>query len=243
MTPEPGSVLILSPGEIRIGFDRKPDTNTVDATSVILEASGGDGTFTDGNESTVTATSITVPVDSDRSLVFDLDGVSLSDDTYRFTIKGDGGSAMLDESGDALDGEYSASLPSGNGTAGGDFQVTFEMDSLEATLSDIQAKVLTPNCATSGCHEGPSSYVVNDLPEGMDLTNTSSSYSELVGVVSLQDSNFDRVEPNDPDNSYLIQKLEGTASEGQQMPRGADPLRTEVIAKIREWITNGANNN
>ena len=74
----------------------------------------------------------------------------------------------------------------------------------------------------------------------MDLTDANASFASLVGVTSLEDANFMRVEANDPDNSYLIQKLEGTASTGAQMPFGATPLDQATIDNIRTWIDNGA---
>jgi hypothetical protein len=53
-----------------------------------------------------------------------------------------------------------------------------------------------------------------------------------------------RVAPGDPDNSYIIQKLEGHAAVGAQMPFGCPTtqpcLTTDTIAFIRQWITNGA---
>ena len=49
-----------------------------------------------------------------------------------------------------------------------------------------------------------------------------------------------RVAPNDPDNSYLIMKLEGTQATGQQMPIGAAALDQTVIDVVRQWITDGA---
>jgi hypothetical protein len=53
-----------------------------------------------------------------------------------------------------------------------------------------------------------------------------------------------RVKPGDPDNSYIIQKLEGHAAVGAQMPDGCPTsqpcLTTSTIAFIRQWITNGA---
>jgi hypothetical protein len=49
-----------------------------------------------------------------------------------------------------------------------------------------------------------------------------------------------RVAAGDPDNSYLIQKLEGTAAEGAQMPFGGAPLEQAVIDGIRQWIADGA---
>ena len=63
-------------------------------------------------------------------------------------------------------------------------------------------------------------------------------FLELVGVPSSQNAAISRVAPTDPDNSYLIQKLEGNA--GTQMPLGGAALDPAVIAEIRLWITNGA---
>ena len=78
------------------------------------------------------------------------------------------------------------------------------------------------------------------LPGGMDLTNADASFANLVGVPSVQVPELSRVEAGDPDNSYLIHKLEGTASEGVRMPFGGTPLEQAVIDDIRQWITDGA---
>ena len=43
----------------------------------------------------------------------------------------------------------------------------------------------------------------------------------------------------DPDNSYLIHKLEGTQAVGIQMPP-AGPLQQAIIDDIRQWIDDGA---
>ncbi len=54
---------------------------------------------------------------------------------------------------------------------------------------------------------------------------------------------LDRVEPGDPDNSYLIHKLEGTQAVGDRMPQGGPFLDEETIGDIRQWIADGAPNN
>ena len=59
-----------------------------------------------------------------RSAVMDLASVRLVPDLYGITLLGSGGAAVLDLSGNALDGE-SVLLPSGDGAAGGDFTATF----------------------------------------------------------------------------------------------------------------------
>ena len=62
------------------------------------------------------------------------------------------------------------------------------------------------------------------------------------GVDSIQQPGTFRVLPGDPNNSYLIHKLEGAVGiVGTQMPPpprlAIDPT---VIAEIRQWIQDGA---
>lgn len=105
---------------------------------------------------------------------------------------------------------------------------------VESKLSSIQENIFDKKCAIPTCHSGAGA------PLGLDL-DAGQSHGNLVGVQAIQ-SSLDRVEPGDPDNSFLIRKLEGTlgGGEGQQMPRNADPLSVKEIQAIRDWITNGA---
>ena len=112
------------------------------------------------------------------------------------------------------------------------------MNGSGVTLTQIQQQVFTPIC--SGCHSGPTS---DFLPSGMNLTATN-SFAALVGVESIQVAGLNRVEPGDPDNSYLIDKLEGRQAEGtSQMPQGGPFLPQETIDMIRDWISDGAPDN
>lgn len=104
---------------------------------------------------------------------------------------------------------------------------------LEANFNSIQTKLFDTTCAVSGCHLGSSA------PHGLQLS-AGDSYGLLVGVPSGGVPALNRVEPFDPDNSYLIQKLEGTAAVGLRMPRGGTPLVQSDIDAIRLWISNGA---
>ena len=101
----------------------------------------------------------------------------------------------------------------------------------EPTLASIQENVFTPICTE--CHAGA------NAPQGLRL-EAGMSYGMLVNVASSQVPDLDRVEPGDPDNSYLIRKLEGTASVGARMPFGGPYLEAGVISAIRQWITDGA---
>lgn len=102
---------------------------------------------------------------------------------------------------------------------------------LSATFNSIQANVFSPVC--TACHAGASA------PLGLRL-DEANSYSLLVGVPSTEVPSILRVKPGDPNNSYIIQKLEGHAAVGGQMPLGGSPLPAATIAFIRQWITDGA---
>ncbi|MCH9695629.1 MAG: Ig-like domain-containing protein [Gammaproteobacteria bacterium] len=240
LSPIPDSALVAAPPNIVAMFDREITPSSVNSMTFLLEASGGDATFVDGNETLITAANISLPAMAPASATFDLSGVTLADDTYRVRLLGSGATNIMDLDANALDGEFSGTFPSGDGSAGGDFEASFTLSVpvSGATLDDIQASVFSVSCASSGCHSGPSG---NNLPAGMDLTNADASFANLVGVSSQQQAALLRVAAGDPDNSYLIQKLEGTAATGLRMPLGAAALDQAVIEDIRQWITDGAN--
>ena len=64
----------------------------------------------------------------------------------------------------------------------------------------------------------------------------------LVGM-SANGEAIDYVIPNDADGSYIVMKLEGRQTVGQQMPRGGTPLDATDLTNIKNWINNGAPNN
>ena len=108
------------------------------------------------------------------------------------------------------------------------------------TLSQIQASVFTAKC--SGCHNG-SNPPNGALPGSQNLT-AGNSFAALVNVASLEQPALLRVKPGDPANSYLIQKLEGSAGiSGQRMPLGGPYLDQATIDQVKSWITSGAPNN
>jgi Bacterial Ig-like domain len=104
-----------------------------------------------------------------------------------------------------------------------------------ADFQSIQDNVFTPIC--SKCHIGASA------PEGLQL-DAAHSYNLLVGVPSAENPSLLRVKPGDPDNSYMVRKIEGPTAGiiGMQMPLGENPLSPATIAAIRQWVTNGAPN-
>jgi hypothetical protein len=238
VSPAPGASLSAAPVNITVGFTKDLDASTVNSMTLELVGAGGDGQFTDGNEVTVSATAISVPAANPRSAVFDVSGAMLGDDTYRFVIRGNGASVVLDTEGLVLDGEYFGSFPTGNGSGGGDFVTTFTVGAaagLEPNLNSIQDLVFSPTCATSGCHSGA-------MPSAeLDLSDAMTSYTELVGVESSGVAGRILVIAGDAANSYLIEKLGPNPSAGQQMPPGGrTPVPDADIDVIRQWIDSGA---
>ena len=235
----PDSTLTAAPAQIIAGFDRELDASTVNVNTFILEASNNDDIFDNGNDVAITAASISVPSANTQSAIFDLTGVALADDTYRVRLLGSGASIIMDLDANALDGEFSGAFPSGNNAAGGDFAAQFMLAvpvAIGPTLDQIQAAVFTPTCATSTCHSN------GNQAAGLALGDADTSYAELVGEFSNQNGQAAvmLVAPMDPDASYLIRKLEGTAGiTGGRMPPGA-ALSQSDIDQIRQWITDGA---
>jgi hypothetical protein len=241
LSPSPNST--VDPAaltQIVAGFTREVNATTVNATTFTLERSV-DGLFDNGNDVTVTAGPGGVgrsPMNPNAA-VFDLNGVALPDDTYRVTLRGNGAAVIQDLDNNALDGEFPGLFPSGNGAAGGDFVVQFNVQApvvLGPTLPQIQAVVFTPNCATSNCHD-------STARANLDLSNADTSFMELVGVPSVQQPALMLVEPGNADNSYLIHKMENAPTiDFSVMPPGG-PLPASTILEIRTWINNGADRN
>ena len=116
---------------------------------------------------------------------------------------------------------------------------------LQPTFASIQQEIFNATDASgrlacTNCH----SNVGRNPSGGMNLVS-GLSYASLVGVASTGKPGAVRVIPGDPENSYIIHKLEGQSDiVGVRMPRGNGPFLTEgQILVIKRWIANGAPNN
>ena len=115
---------------------------------------------------------------------------------------------------------------------------------LEPRLSSIQQFIFeapdsTGRAACSGCHTS-----VNRPPAaGLNLVGPG-AHANLVGRASTGKPGAVRVVPGDPDNSYLIHKIEGRSGiVGERMPRTGGPFLTQgQILIIKRWIERGAPN-
>ena len=109
---------------------------------------------------------------------------------------------------------------------------------VEATMASLETDYFAMSCALAGsCHKGPN-------PSGMLILDAGTAHANMVGVESIMAPGKTLVIAGDPDNSFLVQKVEGTMAEGegQIMPLGApDPLDPSCrIAALRAWIAAGA---
>lgn len=225
ITPADEDTLDAIAGEISVIFNQDMDDASLNPDTFILERSGGDGTFDDGNEIQIVAAAINSSANL-RQAIMDLTGTPDIDDTYQVTLLGSGAQVVVDTLGNALDGDA-------DGLPGGDFTAEFSVVPLLPSLASIQATVFTPLC--SGCHVegGIAGFTGLWLDEA-------STVATLIGVASFEVPTLLRVEPTKPDDSYLIQKLEGTAAVGERMPQGGPFLSPQTIGIIRQWISDGA---
>jgi len=92
--------------------------------------------------------------------------------------------------------------------------------------------------ACSACHN-PNGGAFRQV--GLDLSSAASSYDSLVGVASREKPALTRVAAGDPENSYLLHKLEGrTDIIGGRMPNRGPYLSEGQLAIVRRWIQLGA---
>ena len=101
--------------------------------------------------------------------------------------------------------------------------------------ADIQS-IFTKRCAMGGCHSLSSARAELVLTAGH-------AYDSLVNKPSFLNPTFDRVEPGDAPNSWLVRMIADDAaarSHYSRMPLGGQPLTNNQIATIVNWIDNGA---
>lgn len=105
------------------------------------------------------------------------------------------------------------------------------------TFADTIQPIFTDRCVS--CHGPPTPARDQDLSEG-------NAYDNIVDVASDELSTMDRIEPGDPDNSYMLHKLRGTQASvggsGRRMPRDGPPyLSAATVNLIEDWVLAGAN--
>jgi len=110
---------------------------------------------------------------------------------------------------------------------------------MPAMFDVIQATIFSPRCALPTCHDDAA------VPAGMLHLTEGQAHAQLVGVAptidTARDAGLLRVDPFDPDNSFLLVKLQGPPpDQGSRMPQTGPPLTNAEVALIRQWIAEGA---
>jgi hypothetical protein len=99
-------------------------------------------------------------------------------------------------------------------------------------FQQIQDTIFTPIC--TACHIGA------NAPQGLRL-DAANSYAMIVNVASSEVPGLMRINPGNPDASYLVQKIQGTAAQGVRMPANGPPyLAQDQIDLVRRWVAAGA---
>lgn len=116
---------------------------------------------------------------------------------------------------------------------------------LQPTFSSIQHEIFdtTDSSGRVACTQCHAPVGGRAAAAGMNLT-AATSYASLVGVPSLAKPGAIRVIAGDPENSYLVHKLEGRSDiVGLRMPRTQGPFLTDgQMLVIKRWIELGARN-
>lgn len=113
---------------------------------------------------------------------------------------------------------------------------------LEPTFASVQSQIfettdVAGRQACVSCHTN-----VGRTPSGGLNLAHAVAYDQIVNMTSARKPGAIRVIPGDPDNSYLVQKLAGSAGiVGVRMPQSGPPYLTDgQILILKRWIALGA---
>ena len=111
-------------------------------------------------------------------------------------------------------------------------------DGIQPTYSDISTQIFDKRCS---CHLS----TPNSTPV---VLASDQAYANIVSQPSTQKPQLLRINPGNPDLSYLYLKITKSTGDpdisGNRMPRNGPPyLSDEEIDVIRQWIADGAKNN
>ena len=105
------------------------------------------------------------------------------------------------------------------------------------TLGDLYTTIFEPSCGGAGCHLGPGGTAAPVLENDEGL------YERLLQV-SISGTPMPWITPGEPEESYLLRKLNDTFREvggfGTLMPLANMPLPDEEIELVEAWILAGA---
>ncbi len=208
--------------------DKDEDTNTTPATATEATASGStSGTAADTTDAETTATAPTTGSDTTEGA---MTGTTMTDMTGATSDMTGATSDMTGATSDMTGATSDMSGSTASDDTTGDDTSTGEPGGLSYAL-DVHPVVIANAC---GCH-------ANGVG-GLTFTDAASAYAAWVNVQSFG-SSLKRIEPGDPDKSYVLQKLLGNqinVGMGQNMPLGGPPLSQEKLDLFEQWILEGA---
>lgn len=123
------------------------------------------------------------------------------------------------------DGNTSGGVPDGTGNGNGNNPPPSACSPDTVYFQQQVLPIFISNCALSGCHDAGSHQ------DGVVLT----SYSSII--------NTGDIEPGDPSDSEVYEKITEDDSDDRMPPPPRPRLTTEQVALIRKWIQQGAKNN
>lgn len=114
----------------------------------------------------------------------------------------------------------------------GDDPLTVDQEPEAGSLDQIHREIVARRCSGQPglCHNGQFE---------PNLSTPALFYDYVVRRPALEKPDRLRVEPGDPDASFIVDKLRNR-DVSTQMPLGAEPLDDEEIQLIEDWIRGGA---
>ena len=191
---------------INIKFNEQLDPNTINANSVILLASGGDGIFGNGNSPGDRAINLagllsfnptTDILTINTSSLFT--NAALINDQYEVILKGTGSSVIKDKTGLALDGFTANStlpLPSGSDNfPGSDFVLNFTISTHSPTLVPGSFHLATASDTSGGksVTKNPTPTFVGTITDVFPPINPLLGDQVFVDISTKGDGNFDDI--------------------------------------------------
>jgi hypothetical protein len=184
------------PQTITFAFDNQLDPSSITSQTILLQESGGDGVFGNGNSANDKFIDLSGRLSyssATKTVTIHLgdQGLNLVDDLYRIAIRGDGTNVVHDPEGNALDGENldangnQKALPTGDGIPGGNFQLTF---SVITTPSSVVPSTLRLDPAVAASTPRGTNITNNNLPSFVGkITDVAPAISPLGGQTVILD--------------------------------------------------------
>ena len=101
-------------------------------------------------------------------------------------------------------------------------------ETYQVTYGAIISKI-KDSCSSNGCHTGGSQAGGLALDDEVFIQNT-------VGVKAKGNADLYLIHPGEPEQSFLLQRLQGAEGTGSQMPLGGTPFNDEELELFVNWI-------